>query len=314
MRSFWAIAPTAQVAAGALNYFDKSMDELTIAEAALLAGLPKAPSSYDPIEHPDAALARRDYVLTRMRDDGIRRAHAGRGHSRPSRAHCPAQALGDPDRAEADFFIEEVRRQLVVRLGEQGFYRGWPFGSKSPSLRPCRPAADQALRHGLATYDRRQGWRGPWGTLDVAAAGDAWQQQLMGLDPGFELGDWRRGVVLRNTGGRVEIGLDNGERVPFSGDDAAWSKGQPLAVGDTVVIEETRRARYSPLGTAPAPERGRCRRSARTAHRPRAGDERRLQLPPEQIQPRDRGPPSAGLLLQAVRLSGGRLNWAWLPQ
>ena len=58
------------VAAAALNYFDKSLDELTIAEAAMLAGLPKAPSSYDPVDNPDAARQRRDYVIGRMQADG----------------------------------------------------------------------------------------------------------------------------------------------------------------------------------------------------------------------------------------------------
>ncbi|MEZ0301986.1 MAG: penicillin-binding protein 1A, partial [Hyphomicrobiaceae bacterium] len=222
------------VAAAALNYFDKSMDELTIAEAALLAGLPKAPSSYDPIEHPDAALARRDYVLSRMRDDGyITPAEATAARAEPIALHKRSAT----QTAEADFFIEEVRRQLVARLGEQGFYEGGL--SVRVTLSPAlQAAADRALRHGLATYDRRQGWRGPWGTLDVAAAGDDWQQQLMGLDPGFELGAWHRGVVLGTEGGRVEVGLDDGQRVPLSGDDVGWTKRQPLAVGDTVVMEE----------------------------------------------------------------------------
>ena len=123
------------VAAAALNYFDKSLDELTIAEAALLAGLPKAPSSYDPIEHPDAALARRDYVLTRMRDDGyITPAEAAAAARRADR---PAQALGDPDR----------RGRLLHRGGtapagrtprRAGLLRGRPLGPCHRSPRPCR--------------------------------------------------------------------------------------------------------------------------------------------------------------------------------
>ena len=221
------------VAAAALNYFDKSLDELSIAEAALLAGLPKAPSTYDPAENPDAALQRRDYVLTRMAEDGfITPAEAAAAKAEP----IALKRRSAIQTAEADFFIEEVRRQLVAQLGEQGFYEGGL--SVRVTLSPdLQAAADRSLRHGLAAFDRRQGWRGPWGKLDLAAAGDDWLTQLQALDPGFELGEWRRGVVLQAKGGRVEIGLDDGERVRLGGDDVAWTRRQPLAVGDTVVME-----------------------------------------------------------------------------
>ena len=221
------------VAAAALNYFDKSLDELSIAEAAMLAGLPKAPSSYDPVDHPQAARQRRDYVLTRMQNDRyITAAEAGDARAQPIILHKRSAT----QTADADFFIEEVRRQLVGRLGEQGFYEGGL--SVRVTLSPTLQAtADRALRQGLAAYDRRQGWRGPWGKLD-AAAGDAWQQQLEELDPGFELGAWRRGVVLRAEGSRVDIGLDDGRSVALGSDDVAWTRRQPLTAGDTVVMEE----------------------------------------------------------------------------
>ena len=222
------------VASAALNYFDKSLDELTVAEAAMLAGLPKAPSSYDPVDNPEAALQRRNYVLGRMLADGyITAAEADAARAEPITLHSRSAI----QTAEADFFIEEVRRQLVGRLGEEGFYEGGL--SVRVTLSPVlQAAADRALRNGLVNYDRRQGWRGPWGKLDLAAAGDDWLAALQGLDPGFELGDWRRGVVLSSKGGRVEIGLDDGSRVRLGADDVSWTRRQPLAVGDTVVMEE----------------------------------------------------------------------------
>ena len=170
-----------------------------------------------------------------MRDDGYITAAEAAAAARRANRRCGRARR--PQTAEADFFIEEVRRQLVARLGEQGFYEGGL--SVRVTLSPAlQAAADRALRYGLASYDRQQGWRGPWGTLDVAVAGDAWQEQLAALDPGFELGSWRRGVVLRAKGGRVEIGLDDGRRVPLSSDDVAWTRRNPLAVGDTLVLEE----------------------------------------------------------------------------
>lgn len=222
------------VASAALNYFDKSLDELTVAEAALLAGLPKAPSTYDPVNHPEAALQRRNYVIGRMLEDGyITPEEATSARAEPIALH-PRSAI---QTAEADFFIEEVRRQLVARLGEEGFYEGGLSVrvTLSPTL---QAAADRALRRGLASYDRRQGWRGPIGTIDLAGAGEDWLPRLQAFDPGFELGDWRRGVVLASKSGRVEIGLDDGTATRLGADDASWTRRLPLAVGDAVVMEQ----------------------------------------------------------------------------
>ena len=222
------------VAAAALNYFDKSLDELTVAETALLAGLPKAPSTYDPATNPHAALQRRNYVLGRMQQDGyITPAEADEARAAPITLR-PRSAT---QTATADFFIEEVRRQLVARLGEEGFYEGGL--SVRVTLAPeLQAAADRALRTGLADYDRRQGWRGPLGRIDLAAAGTGWPEALRTFDPGFELGTWRRGVVRRATGGTVETGPDDGQRVRLAGDDVAWTRREPLAAGDAVVLEQ----------------------------------------------------------------------------
>jgi penicillin-binding protein 1A len=221
------------VAAAALNYFNKSLDELSIAEAALLGGMPKAPSSYDPRRNAEAALARRNYVIGRMAEDGYitaEEAEAARNEPIVLKEHAPVEF------AEADFFIEEVRRQLVGRLGEDGFYAGGLSVrvTVSPKLQAI---ADRALRHGLAAYDRRRGWRGPWGRLELAAAGEDWPAKLAARDPGFELGAWRRGVVLASAKGRVEVGLEDGTKVRLSAGDVAWTK-QNLERGHLVFLED----------------------------------------------------------------------------
>ncbi|MEO1020319.1 MAG: transglycosylase domain-containing protein, partial [Pseudomonadota bacterium] len=139
------------VAAAAINYFDKSLDELTIAEAAFLAGLPKAPSRYDPDRRPDEAVWRRNYVLGRMAEDGvIDRATAETALAEPLVTFDRTTV----DYAEADFFTEEVRRGLVAELGEQGFYESGL--SVRTTVEPeLQAVADRALRDGLAAYDRR---------------------------------------------------------------------------------------------------------------------------------------------------------------
>jgi penicillin-binding protein 1A len=222
------------VATAALNYFNKSLDELTIGEAALLGGLPKAPSSYDPRRSQTAALQRRNYVIGRMAEDGYitpAEAEAARAEPIVLREQAPTEV------AEADFFIEEVRRQLMARLGEEGFYEGG-LSVRVTVSSTLQAIADRALRHGLSAYDRRHGWRGPWGRMDLPEGGDgAWRTKLAGLDPGFELQGWRRGVVLEARGERVELGLETGEQVRLAAADVAWTRRAPLKPGDLVVME-----------------------------------------------------------------------------
>jgi penicillin-binding protein 1A len=234
------------VAAAALAYFDKALDELTLAEAALLAGLPKAPSAYDPLKNPQAARARRDYVLGRMLEDGyIDRAtfEAARAEPLVTRQR-PSETF-----VAADFFTEEVRRQLVARLGEAGFYEGGLAvrTTVDPNLQAL---ADRALRTGLSAYDRKHGWRGPLAHLDPSAP-DA-LARLRAVDPGFELLDWRTALVRAAGRDGLEILLADGTEglVPLA--ELGWARrvdeagrlGPPVrdarqvaAAGDVILVE-----------------------------------------------------------------------------
>ena len=131
------------VAAAALNYFDKSLDELTVAEAAFLAGLPKAPSWYHPDRQPEAAKVRRDWVIGRMLDLGyITAADAEQAMAEPlvMRRRAPTEMV-----TSADHFTEEVRRRLVEEHGEEFLYQGGL--SIRTTLSPALQAvADRALR------------------------------------------------------------------------------------------------------------------------------------------------------------------------
>src|SRR5271170_6579900 len=102
------------VASAAMTYFDKSLDELTIGEAAFLAGLPKAPNRYNPSRHPQAATARRDWVLDRMTEDGAAtQQEAAQAEMRPLELHHRRET----EQAKAPYFAEEVRRDLLTRYG-----------------------------------------------------------------------------------------------------------------------------------------------------------------------------------------------------
>ena len=165
------------VAAAAINYFDKSLDELTTSEAAFLAGLPKAPSWYHPERRPEAAKARRDWVIGRMLDDGaIDRAEAERAAAEPLVLHQRAPT----EMVSADYFVEEVRRELVAQHGEPFLYQGGLSirTTISPTLQAI---ADTALRDGLIDYDRRHGWRGPVAHTTLPAD-PAWPAHLAEMD------------------------------------------------------------------------------------------------------------------------------------
>jgi penicillin-binding protein 1A len=206
------------VAAAALTYFDKALDELTLGEAAFLAGLPKAPSRYDPVRAPAEARARRDYVLGRMLEDRyIDRAEHDAARAEPLvTRQRPAETS-----VVAEFFTEEVRRQLVERLGEAGFYEGGLAVRTTVEPR-LQALADQALRAGLAAYDRKHGFRGPLASLDPGAPDAA--ARLARIDPGFELGSWRLALVRTAEREAARLLLADGSEGQIPLAELAWAR------------------------------------------------------------------------------------------
>jgi penicillin-binding protein 1A len=202
------------VAAAALTYFDKSLDELSLGEAAFLAGLPKAPNRYNPVRFPASAKARRDWVLDRMVEDG--RA------TREEAAEAQAQQLEirhrqETEQVRAPYFAEEVRRELLADYGDKVLYGAGL--SVHTSLDPrLQTAADKALRTGLIAYEHSHGgWRGAIARIDPK--GD-WASHLARVAvPGVaaDLG-WRLAMVIRSDPDGAIIGFANGAsgRIPFS--------------------------------------------------------------------------------------------------
>ena len=154
------------------------------------------------------------------------------GDCRDGQRHGHHQARAEPlvtrsrpptEFAQADFFTETVRRQLVAKFGEAGFYEGGL--SVRTTVQPrLQQIADRALRHGLAAYDQRQGWRGPLGRIEFDGGGADWQAALAGFDPGFELMDWRLAVVLAADGRGAELGFADGSRGELPLDEITWAR------------------------------------------------------------------------------------------
>ena len=189
------------IAGAALTYFDKSVNELTVAEVAYLASLPKGPSNYHPFRHPEAALERRNWVIDRMVENGY--------VSKSDGEDAKAQPLGVTPRrsgtylSASDYFSEEVRRQIIERYGDKALYEGGL--SVRTSLDPqLQASARKALQDGLITYDERRGFHGPVGTIDM---NDDWGAQLAKLPALGDVPEWQLAVVLDVDRSGAEIGL-----------------------------------------------------------------------------------------------------------
>jgi len=239
------------VAAAALNYFNKSLDELTVAEAAFLAALPKAPNNYHPIRHYEAALARRNWVIGRMLEDGrITAIDAEAAWAEPLTVHQT-----DPTEiVHADYFVEEVRRELAHLYGDAKLYEGGL--SVRTTLDPrLQRIAERVLRQGLLDYDRRHGWRGPVTHLDLTAYD--WRQALLQVEPPAGSAPWTIAAVLATDEGKADIGLPTGQTgfIPMA--EIRWARPwlpdqavgpQPktpadvLKVGDVVLVESVRKS------------------------------------------------------------------------
>ena len=238
------------VAAAALNYFNKSLDTLTIAEAAFLAALPKAPNNYNPFKYPKAARDRRDWVIGRMLEDGVITPKEARIAKLTPLVTRKRQ---ETEYVKADYFAEEVRRELADRYGETNLYRGGLV--VRTTLNPhYQKIADRALRNGLVAYDRRHGWRGPITNIDLSLD---WLGALSKVKTPPELsGDqnpWRLAVVRELLPERADIGIIDSRigTIPLTEMKWArpWLKGELLGkrvkmpsdvlqVGDVIVVEQ----------------------------------------------------------------------------
>ncbi|GGC59925.1 penicillin-binding protein 1A [Siccirubricoccus deserti] len=191
------------VAAAAQAYFNKGLDELTLGESAFLAVLPKAPNNYNPQRFPEAARARRDWVLDRMAEDGaITAAEAEAAKAEPI---IPRPQRRPEVVAVGQHFTEEVRRDLIARFGQHRTIEGGLV--VRTTLDPALQAATEAaLRSGLSAYDRRRGgWRGP--VARISAGATEWMPQLEAVQrPGGALPEWRLAAVLELRGNEARLG------------------------------------------------------------------------------------------------------------
>ncbi|HKU65703.1 MAG TPA: penicillin-binding protein 1A [Rhizomicrobium sp.] len=207
------------VGAATLNYFGKSLDELTISEVAFLAALPKSPSHYDPRFHHQAAQDRRNWVISRMLENNfITREQAAAARAEP--LVTQTRALGS-QAADVDYYVEEVRRLLIGRYKGKGLYDGGLQVRSSLDTR-LQNYAVGALRSGLVRYDRRHGWRGAKKHIDLAD----WKKQLDDIPEASGIETWKLAVALAYEGKSVKLGFADGSTGLLPYDGYRWANRQ----------------------------------------------------------------------------------------
>ncbi len=217
------------VAAAATNYFGKPLDELSIAQVAFLAGLPKAPANYSPTRHKEAAIGRRNYVLDQMWDNGY--------ITRQQRDGAEAEDLITYNRpfgavvADVDYFVEEVRRTLQQKYGDQALYDGG-LQVRSTLVPRLQDIAVRSLRSGLIAYDRRHGWRAPVAHADLNAD---WKTALSRTPNRSGVPTWKVAIV-RGLGQDAKIELQDGTEGQIPAAELVWAH-QRMKAGDIIYVE-----------------------------------------------------------------------------
>jgi penicillin-binding protein 1A len=195
------------IAAASLVYFDKSVNELTVAEAAYLAALPKAPAQLHPVKNRDRAIERRNYVIDRLLENGwIKQADADAARKEPL---VVANRSNSAHTFAGEYFAEEVRRDILERYGEKKLYEGGL--SIRTTLDPkIQVMARKAMVAGLVNYDEQQGYRGAMSKLDIS--GD-WGVKLAEIKSLSDISPWRMAVVLETSDQSARIGFQPGREL-----------------------------------------------------------------------------------------------------
>jgi penicillin-binding protein 1A len=230
------------VAAAALEYFNKPLDELTLEEAAYLAALPKGPNNYNPEKHYEAALARRDWVIDQMVDND----YVSEDEAKIAKMKPITIVKRDSDQyANYPYFAEEVRRRLMELYGEKGLYEGGLI-AHTTLMPEYQKIAEKALRHGLIGYDTRYGLHSA--AIAHIDSGGNWAEALGKVEHPAGLGDFDLAVVLESGDKKAVIGFVTGKKGIITYDKMKWARKNGVApnkvsdllkTGDVWMVEAT---------------------------------------------------------------------------
>lgn len=222
------------VGAAAAIYYDKKIGELTLAQAAMLAGLPKAPTTYSPLNNPELARERRGYVLHRMLATGkIDRAAYERAMAKP----VTTVTHDTDERFQAgDYVAEMVRQKMLARYGESAYTEGFRVYTTVTSER--QRAALRALRNDLLAYDARHAWRGAQASVSAEVLADH-ERLMQALQQRPEVGRLVPAAVTQVSGDTMTLVTRHYGRVVLDANDNPWlspdgAAAELVARGDLV--------------------------------------------------------------------------------
>ncbi|MFZ2587175.1 MAG: penicillin-binding protein 1A [Alphaproteobacteria bacterium] len=238
------------VAAAAQTYFSKTLDELTLPEAAMLAGMPQAPTRYNPIRNPEAATKRRNIILGRMEAENFITAEQASQAKAADLGLNPNPLKGGDD---APHFSEYIRRMIEQQYGTAALYEEGMTVYTTLDLAMQRKA-EEAVYEGLRAYDRRHGWRGPLARL---ASMTDWEEQVQALADQYKASSkiGEPAVVLAVKGDKATVGLYDAQKVDVPASSAKWTgRGLKslLKVGDVVMVKPLGKGKGYALEQLPA--------------------------------------------------------------
>lgn len=209
--------------AAARAYYSKSLPDITLAEAAMLAGLPKAPSAYNPIANPQRATVRQQYVLRRMLATGmIDQGAYQQAAAEPLKINAARTADGSTSLSNHGDYVAEMARQIAVeQFGEEAYQLG--IRIMTTISRDDQTAAYRALRNGVLDYEKRRGYRGPEGFVDLPDDAERRPDIIEELlEDTRDYDDLLVGVVLSATSKEVSI-YRQGQILKISGKGLAFA-------------------------------------------------------------------------------------------
>ncbi len=217
------------VAAAALNYFDKSLDNLDLSEAAFLAALPKAPNNYNPIYKKKEAIVRRNWVLSQMRKNGFIQEENKKIESKKSINIRKSSGI---DQGYAPYFTEEVRKILIKneKIGSKLYTNGYSVRTTlDPSI---QIKAEEALIEGLEKLDKRQGWRGPISNYNLL---DFTNEELSKYLQKFQTQLPKKryaGIVMKVSKNFIDVMIHKEKKIKIEFKNTSWLRPQSLKKDD----------------------------------------------------------------------------------
>lgn len=238
------------VAAAAQTYFSKTLDELTIPEMALLAGLPQAPSRYNPVRNPETAIARRNVILGRMREENIITSDEESQYiASPLGVNPNPLKRGD----DAPHFSEYVRRLIEQQYGSEALYNDGLVVYTTLDIN-LQKEAEKAVYDGLREYDHRHGWRGPIKHLDSMAD---WPEQLQEIAEQYSYSGriGEPAVVMKVASDKLTVGLYDERQVSVPASTAKWTGKSLKALvkpNDVIMVKPSKDRKTYALEQVPA--------------------------------------------------------------